>query len=87
MIVVTGATGTVGSALLEELGGAQPVRALVRARAGAEHVRRLGAEPVLGSFEDPESLNRALDGADRLFLLSPPPTPRSPRSPARRPRA
>ena len=48
------------------------MRALVRAPADAEILRRRGVDVVLGSFEDPAALGRALDGADRVFLLSPP---------------
>jgi nucleoside-diphosphate-sugar epimerase len=70
MILVTGATGTIGRALLTRLiASDQPIRALTRnvARVRADpHV-----EPVQGDFADPESLDRAMKGASAAFLLSP----------------
>jgi uncharacterized protein YbjT (DUF2867 family) len=73
MILVTGATGNVGQHLIDELvKSAARVRALIRDRADARAVRRQGAEVCFGSFEDTESLRQALDGVERLFLLSPP---------------
>jgi uncharacterized protein YbjT (DUF2867 family) len=73
VILVTGSTGNVGSNLLRELAtlGA-PTRALVHDAEKSPQVASLGAEPFVGSFEDELSLREALDGVDRLFLLSPP---------------
>jgi len=52
MIFVTGGSGLVGRHVVEELvAGGRQVTALVRSGAGAELVRRLGAEPVRGSVE------------------------------------
>jgi uncharacterized protein YbjT (DUF2867 family) len=72
MILITGATGTVGSALLDELEGHDGVRALVRREEAARALAERGVDAVVGSFEDPDALARAVTGADRLFLLSPP---------------
>lgn len=72
MILVTGATGNVGRALLGELEGRDGVRALVRTEEAASALRRRGFQAVVGAFEDRASLLRAAAGADRLFLLSPP---------------
>ncbi|GAA3706969.1 SDR family oxidoreductase [Nonomuraea antimicrobica] len=63
MIVVTGATGTIGRALIEELGGA--ARAVVRR---AEQGEELGCDYVVGDLERPESI--PLEPGDRLFLNS-----------------
>ncbi|WP_433226797.1 NAD(P)H-binding protein [Microtetraspora malaysiensis] len=63
MIVVTGATGTIGRALIEELGGA--ARAVVRR---AEQGEELGCDYVVGDLERPESI--PLGPGDRLFLNS-----------------
>ncbi|MBC3839258.1 NAD(P)H-binding protein [Streptacidiphilus sp. 4-A2] len=69
MIVVTGATGTVGSRVVAELrerGAA--VRALVRGvepREGWD----AGVEQVVADFADPASLDAALAGADAVYLL------------------
>lgn len=71
-MLITGATGTVGTTLLRELAGTPGVRALVRTRAAAEAVEQTGAEPAFGRFEDAESLRAALRGVERVFLLSPP---------------
>ncbi|MEU9089923.1 NAD(P)H-binding protein [Streptomyces sp. NPDC048428] len=70
MILVTGATGNIGSALLEELHayGAGPLRGLTRDAARA--VFPEGAEAVEGDFADTDSLERALDGVRSLFLVS-----------------
>jgi len=63
MIVVTGATGTIGRALIEDLGGA--ARAVVRR---AEQGEELGCDYVVGDLERPESI--PLEPGDRLFLNS-----------------
>ena len=72
MLLITGATGTIGTHLLGELAGRDDVRALVRDRAGAAAVERAGAQAVVGRFEDPASLRTAMAGVERVFLLSPP---------------
>ncbi|TDC75658.1 NmrA family NAD(P)-binding protein [Streptomyces hainanensis] len=68
MILVTGATGTIGRHLVGILGemGA-PFRALVRDEAGG---RALGCEFVVGDLDEPASVVAALDGVDRLLLNS-----------------
>jgi uncharacterized protein YbjT (DUF2867 family) len=70
---VTGSTGNVGSNLVRELAkSGVPARALVHHAEQREQVERLGVEAFIGSFEDEALLRRALDGVERLFLLSPP---------------
>ena len=70
MILLTGATGLVGSALLRRLTvGDEPVRCLVR------DPRRLGAERVqvqiaLGDLTDPRSFRHALRGVDTVIHLA-----------------
>ncbi|MFJ8469424.1 NAD(P)H-binding protein [Streptomyces swartbergensis] len=70
MILVTGATGNIGSALLQELQafGAGPLRGLTRdiARAGFPD----GVEAVAGDFAETASLKPALEGVRSLFLVS-----------------
>lgn len=70
MILVTGATGNIGSALLKELHahGAGPLRGLTRQAARAAFPA--GVEAVEGDFGKPESLRPALDGVRSLFLVS-----------------
>jgi uncharacterized protein YbjT (DUF2867 family) len=65
MILVTGATGTVGSAVIEALkGSGVPFRAGVRDR------KPEGVESVSLDFEKRETLRPALKGIESLFLLS-----------------
>lgn len=69
MVVVTGATGTIGSELVRLLArSAVPVRALSRR---PEHAERLaGVEWVRADLADRASIARACAGAERLFLLT-----------------
>jgi uncharacterized protein YbjT (DUF2867 family) len=79
IIVVTGATGTVSSALVERLKASPEVsvRALVRSEANAAKLRAAGVRAVLGDLDDPDSLPPAFEGADELWQLTPP-GPRAP---------
>ncbi len=68
--MLTGATGTVGSALLRRLtAGTTPVRCLVRdpKRLGAERVR---VQIALGDLGDPASFRNALRGVDTVIHLA-----------------
>jgi uncharacterized protein YbjT (DUF2867 family) len=71
MILVTGATGTVGSEVVRQLvaTGERP-RALVRDPATAR--QRLGdqVEHVVGDLDRPQTIAAALAGVDRVFLLT-----------------
>ena len=70
MILLTGATGNVGSALLRRLTATgTPVRAFVR------NPRRLGMERIrvqiaLGNLSDPDSYRNALRGVDTVVHLA-----------------
>ena len=67
MILVTGATGSVGSELVGQLLGAgRPVRALIR---GAVRALPAGAEAARGDLDQPGSLAAALEGVRSVFLL------------------
>ncbi|MFD6564233.1 NAD(P)H-binding protein [Micromonospora profundi] len=70
MILVTGATGNIGSALVRQLhaDGAAPVRGLTRDVAGAALPD--GVEPVEGDLAQAALLKHALDGVRSLFLVS-----------------
>jgi len=78
-ILVTGATGTVSSTLIERLRTAPglQVRALVRSDANAAKVRAAGVQAALGDLDEPESLPPAFEGVDELWQLTPP-GPRAP---------
>ncbi len=70
-ILVTGGTGTVGTALLRTLADRHlPVRVLVRDRSRAALPSPL-VEVVEGNLSDVSLLHDALTGIDRVFLLSP----------------
>jgi len=66
MIVVTGATGSIGRELVGLLrAGGAPLRAFVRSAAKGD---ALGCDYVVGDFDEPDTVAAALAGADRLFL-------------------
>jgi uncharacterized protein YbjT (DUF2867 family) len=70
VILLTGATGTVGSALLRRLtADGRPVRALVRdqRRLGDQRVR---VQIALGDLSDPPSFRNALRGVDTVVHLA-----------------
>jgi uncharacterized protein YbjT (DUF2867 family) len=70
VILLTGATGTVGSALLRQLTAeGRPVRALVRdqRRLGDQRVR---VQIALGDLSDPPSFRNALRGVDTVVHLA-----------------
>ncbi|MFH8367873.1 SDR family oxidoreductase [Streptomyces sp. NPDC018031] len=69
MILVTGATGNIGGALLRELRahGAGPVRGLTRDPSRAAFPE--GVTAVGGDLGRPATLKAALDGARSLFLV------------------
>lgn len=72
MILLTGATGTVGSTLLAKLAETGvAVRAVAHSPGGRAEIERHGAEVVDGDFDRAETLEAAMQGCDRLFLLSP----------------
>src|SRR5260370_16479894 len=72
MILVTGATGLSGRALLQRLSArGVPARALVRSPAKAEGLSALPKlEIVEGDMARPDTLARALHGVDRAMLIS-----------------
>lgn len=70
MILITGATGTTGGELVK-LFQARGVRARVMAR-DPNKLTTTGLEIVRGDFADPKSLDAALAGIERAFLLSAP---------------
>lgn len=69
MILVTGATGTIGSEVVRQLAArGEKVRAMTRDPAKAQVPA--GVEVVRGDFLDPESVDAALAGAAAVFLVA-----------------
>jgi 2-alkyl-3-oxoalkanoate reductase len=66
--VVTGATGLLGSHLVERLvARGERVRALVRPTSDRSLLPQLGAEVTVGDLHEPETLTRAVAGADVVY--------------------
>ena len=72
MICVTGAGGTVGSELIQQLKSANvPFRAAYYSKEKAEAARARGIDAVIIDYNRPETLRAAFQGCDKLFLLGP----------------
>ena len=72
MILITGAAGTVGRAVLDQVRKAgKPFKAMYR---NAEDARKAppGVPTVLADFADAKSLKQALQGVDTVFLVCSP---------------
>ena len=74
-IVITGANGAVGTALIRYLSEGAPIgavhlRALVRSPAGARSLHALGAEVIVVDYRQPEALRGAVAGADVAVHLA-----------------
>ncbi|MFQ5892705.1 MAG: NAD-dependent epimerase/dehydratase family protein, partial [Nitrospinota bacterium] len=68
VILVTGATGLVGSALTSRLAGmGRRVRAMVRPQSDASFVEQLGVELTEGDITNQEDCARAAQGAGTIF--------------------
>ena len=73
MILITGATGTIGSEVIKHLIGTNtntPLRALVRNVKKASGLQERGVEIVQGDFLDRDSLKVALQGVEKAFLVT-----------------
>lgn len=71
MLLITGATGTNGRAVLNQLAKLGiPSRALVREKSKASALAGPLVELVEGDFAKPETLDAALKGIESAFLLS-----------------
>lgn len=72
MILICGATGTTGGAVLRLLrGDRRPVRAMTRSPEAAQRLRRDGVEPVVADLADPASLRPALEGIGAVYVAHP----------------
>jgi uncharacterized protein YbjT (DUF2867 family) len=71
MILITGATGNIGRALIQKFVRAGiPVRALVRSPEKAQQIIATNVEIAIGDFTQPDSISESLQGVEKLFLLS-----------------
>jgi uncharacterized protein YbjT (DUF2867 family) len=72
MILITGASGTVGSVVLDAATRAGlPLKAMYRSEADARKTRA-GVAAVIADFANKASMRRALSGVDTLFLVCSP---------------
>ncbi|MFQ5659153.1 MAG: SDR family oxidoreductase [Gammaproteobacteria bacterium] len=70
MILLTGVTGTVGREVMKIVASKDiVVRALVRDKTNIEVVKNSGIEVIAGDLEKQESVEKALHGIERAFLL------------------
>jgi len=70
-VLVTGATGNTGSALVPALRSAGvDVRAFVRDESKAQPLKDVGAEIFVGDLDQPETIEPAVEGVDRIYLLT-----------------
>lgn len=70
-VLVTGATGFVGGAVLEQARAqGYPVRALTRSQTGADTLRAAGATPVRGDILDLDAMIAAAQGCDVVIHVA-----------------
>ena len=70
-VLVTGATGNVASGLIPALRSAGvEVRALVHDGSKAQPLKDQGVEVVIGDLDKPETLDAAVAGVDKIYLLT-----------------
>ncbi len=72
-IVLTGPTGNTGQVIAKELlARGFSVLGMVRSEENRRRLRDLGVESVHGDYDDPASLDRALAGAEKAYLVCTP---------------
>src|SRR5713226_1199961 len=72
MILITGASGSVGKTVLQEaIGKESKVRAMYRSKEEAAKAPS-GCEPVLADYSDKESLRKTLDGVTSVYVVCSP---------------
>lgn len=70
-VLVTGATGNTGSGLVPALRSAGvDVRVFVRDESKAQPLKDMGAEVVVGDLDRPETIGPAVEGVDKIYLLT-----------------
>jgi len=73
-VLVTGATGTIGSNVAAQLAGRNDLklRVFVRDAGKAASLAQAGAEIATGTYEDPASLRAPMQGVDTVVLITAP---------------
>jgi len=72
MNIILGATGQIGSLLVDDLLiKDQPVRAVIRNGSKAQELKNRGVEVIIADYFDVEALKKAFHGGDSVFLLTP----------------
>jgi NAD(P)H dehydrogenase (quinone) len=73
MFTILGITGNVGGATAQALLAAgKKVRGIVRDKSKAAHLAKQGVELVTGDVADTESLVKAMQGCEGVFVMNPP---------------
>jgi NAD(P)H dehydrogenase (quinone) len=73
MFTILGITGNVGGATAQALLAAgKKVRGVVRDKSKAAHLAKQGVELVTGDISDTESLVKAMQGCEGVFVMNPP---------------
>ncbi|MFI6733125.1 NAD(P)H-binding protein [Nonomuraea sp. NPDC050451] len=73
MILVTGATGSLGTAAVDQMltrVGPGSVAAFARNEAKAAPLHAKGVDMRLGDYDDPAALARAMEGVSKVLLVS-----------------
>ncbi len=73
MILVTGATGQLGTAVIDHLlkkTSANQIAALVRDENKASVLKEQGVDIRVGSYDDPASLDKAMQGIEKVLLIA-----------------
>jgi NAD(P)H dehydrogenase (quinone) len=70
MIVVTGASGQLGRAVVERLKDRVDASRVVALSRDPDKIADLGVTTRAADFDDEDGLARAFDGADRLYMIS-----------------
>lgn len=73
MILITGATGQLGTAVIHQLlekSSANEIVALVRDETKAEDLNSKGIHIRVGHYDDPDSLDRAMQGVTKVLLIA-----------------